>query len=517
MTIGPSPFASLLAPAVPDGARPLPLSPGELPSDAVGEQQLFSELFASLMIPSGLTIATAAVPTTPPLATEMEIGSDSESTLIPEGASGEFTSGTTAGSITLNPAMVPELIQARPVEVNAPAVSALSSMIVSPELAEPESGMVNIHANIPAPVPAAPDGMPESQSDVPSNAGVASLPADVLLGQGEVSTRTWQRASASSTIESPTVKPSAVPLTQETGMLALPHELARAVRLESVQTSEHAAASLTQNSAGELLPRTTGTAQPIKTLRTITADSTKVTTLDTNELTGEQESAFQPDVLGESALEETTRSATDASLQQEREFLLTGQSTTELLADLPAQTDPKAIQFMEWQSLETGRPLTQTAAPDATKIATTSTVLVLPDKLDELLMPVGRTVTLRLEPDTLGPARLQLTLQGDQLTARITVERPEAKALLDSSLGQLTQQLERAGIRVEQIQIQLAGQAAHDQLPQRGPDWHRPDRHKKQEQFSINDLLSRPRAQQQYVGAVMPTPILSATQVNMVA
>jgi len=97
----------------------------------------------------------------------------------------------------------------------------------------------------------------------------------------------------------------------------------------------------------------------------------------------------------------------------------------------------------------------------------------LPDQFASALKPGSQSVTLRIDPEHLGTARLHLSLRQEMLTARVTVETPQAKAAVESSLDQLTDQLARAGVKVDQIQVNVAGSDVNEQLFQRRPEWNR--------------------------------------------
>lgn len=85
----------------------------------------------------------------------------------------------------------------------------------------------------------------------------------------------------------------------------------------------------------------------------------------------------------------------------------------------------------------------------------------------------GRTLMIKIEPEYLGPARLHLTMRQDALSARLTVDSPQAKAAVESSLNQLTDQLAKVGIRVDYIEVGVRGGGAQNQFFDRHSDWFR--------------------------------------------
>lgn len=97
-------------------------------------------------------------------------------------------------------------------------------------------------------------------------------------------------------------------------------------------------------------------------------------------------------------------------------------------------------------------------------------------KLVEPLAPLQsnqrQTLQLRLEPEHLGPASLRLELQNEVVSAKLIVETIEAKQTVERSLETLTQQLNQAGLKVEQLEVTLRN-SAHDFFQYRQPQWNR--------------------------------------------
>ena len=92
---------------------------------------------------------------------------------------------------------------------------------------------------------------------------------------------------------------------------------------------------------------------------------------------------------------------------------------------------------------------TETAAP-----------IAIPKDFDMTTLHTGGTksVTLQLNPEHLGTARVHLTVQDDMVSARVVVNSHHAKAVVEGSLNDLLQQFERANIRIEQIQVTVSGE-----------------------------------------------------------
>lgn len=95
----------------------------------------------------------------------------------------------------------------------------------------------------------------------------------------------------------------------------------------------------------------------------------------------------------------------------------------------------------------------------------------LPNDLGANLRVNGRAVTIRIEPEHLGPARLSLSMADDKLKARIVVESAPAKLALEQNLDRLVNDLSKAGIEVDNIEIAINNGDAHNQLLGRQPHW----------------------------------------------
>lgn len=95
----------------------------------------------------------------------------------------------------------------------------------------------------------------------------------------------------------------------------------------------------------------------------------------------------------------------------------------------------------------------------------------LPDDLGANLRVNGRAVTIKIEPEHLGPARLSLSMADDKLKARIVVESTPAKVALEQNLDRLVNELNKAGIDVEKIDITINNGGAHNEMLGRQPHW----------------------------------------------
>ena len=126
----------------------------------------------------------------------------------------------------------------------------------------------------------------------------------------------------------------------------------------------------------------------------------------------------------------------------------------------------------------------------------------LPDNLSEVIKQGSRSITLKIEPEHLGPARLNLVMNENSLSARLTVESLPAKLAVQNSIDQLTDQLARAGIRLDHIEVSLQGGGAHNQFFHRQADWFRSQR---QTPRVANEEILSPMS----VAPAMPIPLAS--------
>jgi flagellar hook-length control protein FliK len=157
-----------------------------------------------------------------------------------------------------------------------------------------------------------------------------------------------------------------------------------------------------------------------------------------------------------------------------------------------------------------------------TKIATTQSSLdqklemprvkiTLPQDLPQL-KPDGKSVLLKIEPEHLGPAKLHLTMRNETLSARVTVDSLQAKAAIDGSLDQLTDQLARAGVKVDYIDVGVRGGGAENQFSHRQAEWFRSQQPRVMK--IADDLLAEAA---RIIPATMPVSYLGAGSVNLFA
>lgn len=85
----------------------------------------------------------------------------------------------------------------------------------------------------------------------------------------------------------------------------------------------------------------------------------------------------------------------------------------------------------------------------------------------------GGTVRLRLHPPELGSLRLELTVKGGAMTARVEADNPTARHVLLDNLPALRDRLAQQDIRVERFDVDLSGRSAGGS-PQEPGSHHQP-------------------------------------------
>lgn len=114
-------------------------------------------------------------------------------------------------------------------------------------------------------------------------------------------------------------------------------------------------------------------------------------------------------------------------------------------------------------NLSSLQPLTQFRT--TTEGNVTETVkIVLPEnfKLNKSLKT--QTIMIRIEPDHLGPARLELKMTDEILSAKLIVETVEAKTILENSISQLREKLASADIKIENLEINVRSESHNSHL-----------------------------------------------------
>ncbi|KAA3635716.1 MAG: flagellar hook-length control protein FliK [Calditrichaeota bacterium] len=97
----------------------------------------------------------------------------------------------------------------------------------------------------------------------------------------------------------------------------------------------------------------------------------------------------------------------------------------------------------------------------------------LPESIKTVLRPNGQAVTIKIDPENLGPAKLSLKFTDNKLTAHLTVNSAHAKNLLDHSIERLVDQLHKVDINVDKINITLDNEQQEQNQFARNAAWQR--------------------------------------------
>ena len=114
-------------------------------------------------------------------------------------------------------------------------------------------------------------------------------------------------------------------------------------------------------------------------------------------------------------------------------------------------------------NLTTLQPLTQLRTSSDGHI-TETVKIILPENFKLSTSQKTQTIMIRIEPDHLGPARLELTMTNDLLSAKLIVETVEAKSILENSISQLKEKLASADIKVENLEINVRSESHNSQM-----------------------------------------------------
>ncbi|HWR84160.1 MAG TPA: flagellar hook-length control protein FliK [Candidatus Deferrimicrobium sp.] len=96
---------------------------------------------------------------------------------------------------------------------------------------------------------------------------------------------------------------------------------------------------------------------------------------------------------------------------------------------------------------------------------------VIPDTLRSSLTTGSQVVMLRIEPEQLGPAKLSLTMYDGRLRARVIVKDAQAMTAVERSLDRLVDQLSKANIEVDHIEVTIAGDGSRSDHFGRSATW----------------------------------------------
>jgi flagellar hook-length control protein FliK len=121
-------------------------------------------------------------------------------------------------------------------------------------------------------------------------------------------------------------------------------------------------------------------------------------------------------------------------------------------------------------NITTVEPLTQIRTKADGEIVETVKI-ILPEKLKLNSGQKTQSIMIRIEPEQLGPARLELKMTNEILTAKLIVETPEAKQILEGSLSHLKDRLAAADIEVEDVEINVRSESHNSNMFEKQSGW----------------------------------------------
>ncbi len=115
------------------------------------------------------------------------------------------------------------------------------------------------------------------------------------------------------------------------------------------------------------------------------------------------------------------------------------------------------------------QPTSAPAKPDTLQVA--QTILRGVNMMNE-----GKktTVTLKLEPESLGSVALQVSSESGKISAQFNVKTTDARAFLEASIPQMRQMLQTNGISLSHLTVSLSGGESQSGHPQHQPKRHQP-------------------------------------------
>lgn len=122
---------------------------------------------------------------------------------------------------------------------------------------------------------------------------------------------------------------------------------------------------------------------------------------------------------------------------------------------------PKNTTDMNWSVSQTS---TTDYSIQHTKIESSPVKFTLPENIQQNLIPNSKAVLIKIHPENLGPAKLSLIVNDDKLRARLVVNSPVAKEAIEGSLDRLVDQLSKVNIKVDMIDVSIAGDSSEDGL-----------------------------------------------------
>lgn len=107
------------------------------------------------------------------------------------------------------------------------------------------------------------------------------------------------------------------------------------------------------------------------------------------------------------------------------------------------------------QSAEAGRPMAPANPPTLRGVDPDDLLSQVVQQARLVKDSAGSTLEIRLKPEFLGKIKIETSLDANQqVVARLLVQNPEVRTMLESRLVWLTEQLGESGLRVLSVQVE---------------------------------------------------------------
>ncbi|MDZ4756180.1 MAG: flagellar hook-length control protein FliK [Phycisphaerae bacterium] len=155
--------------------------------------------------------------------------------------------------------------------------------------------------------------------------------------------------------------------------------------------------------------------------------------------------------------------AARTSGQQQKQGESQGESTMQDDRAVPLPTVPVMTRLANGKMIASGmQSLTPAPSDDADP-----TGQLVGRGLTALIGQKGGTMTMRLDPPSLGELRITMTIQSGRVSAELLTSSPQAHAILTSEIASLRQALESHGLLVDRLSVQTNAPAQQHATPSR--------------------------------------------------
>ncbi len=166
---------------------------------------------------------------------------------------------------------------------------------------------------------------------------------------------------------------------------------------------------------------------------------------------------------------EETRPAAVARAEKVNEAVREARSVSPgvTLVDPGSETMPRTAGRLPGGTAQTLPSTSAGAAPNPAEEGSGRTMPGVGRGLDTLSRQRGGTLTMRLDPPSLGQLKLEMKMEGGRVTVLLTSANDSARSLLRDNLNSLRQSLEDRGLAVDRLAVESAGKTSEGSSNQR--------------------------------------------------